>query len=163
MMTQVYLGLGANIQPQASLQAGMDELRLAFGKVDMSPVYRAPAVGMDGPDFLNMVVGFQCPMSHTQLMQWIRATETKHGRKRPADGSHTPCNHGLDMDLLLFGSLVDEQSKVPRPDILSCAYVLQPLADLVPHLRHPVAGITMAELALSCGLEQPLWVIELSL
>ena len=145
-MTHVYLGLGANIEPQASLQAGIAELRSAFGKLELSPVYLAPAVGMDGPDFLNMVVAFECPMSHPQLMAWIRATETKHGRQRPADSSHKPTNHGLDMDLLLFGDLVDEYAKVPRPDILTCAYVLQPLADLAPNLVHPTRAQTIKEL-----------------
>ena len=145
-MTYVYLGLGANIEPQTSLQAGIVELRAAFGRVEASPVYLAPAVGMDGPDFLNMVVGFECLMSHPQLMAWIRTTETKYGRQRSLDSSHKPTSHGLDMDLLLFGDWVDEQAKVPRPDILTCAYVLQPLADLVPNLMHPTQAKTIREL-----------------
>jgi len=153
-MTLVYLGLGANIEPHTSLQAGIIELRAAFGHVDLSPVYLAPAVGMDGPDFLNMVVGFECPMSHSQLMGWIRAIETKYGRQRPADSTHKPTSHGLDMDLLLFGDLVDEQAKVPRPDILTCAYVLQPLADLAPNLMHPVRGQTIKQLNDSCEFDQ---------
>lgn len=145
-MTQVYLGLGANIEPQDSLQAGITELRAAFGQVELSPVYLAPAVGMDGPDFLNMVVGFECTISHPQLIAWIRATETKHGRLRPADLNHKPSSHGLDMDLLLFGDLVDEAAKVPRPDILIYAYVLRPLADLAPNLVHPTRAQTMSQL-----------------
>ena len=152
-MTTVYLGLGANIEPYTSLQAGIIELRAAFAHVELSPVYLAPAVGMDGPDFLNMVVSFECPMSRSQLMAWIRATETKYGRQRSADSSHKPSSHGLDMDLLLFGDLVDEQAKVPRPDILTCAYVLQPLADLVPDLMHPTQAKTIKELNDSCELD----------
>jgi len=152
-MTTVYLGLGANIEPYTSLQAGIIELREAFGHVELSPVYLAPAVGMDGPDFLNMVVGFECPMSRSQLMEWIRATETKYGRQRTADSNHKPSSHGLDMDLLLFGDLVDVQAKVPRPDILTCAYVLQPLADLVPNLMHPTQAKTIKELNDSCEFD----------
>jgi len=152
-MTTVYLGLGANIEPYTSLQAGIIELRAAFAHVELSPVYLAPAVGMDGPDFLNMVVSFECPMSRSQLMAWIRATETKYGRQRSADSSHKPSSHGLDMDLLLFGDLVDEQAKVPRPDILTCAYVLQPLADLVPDLMHPTQAKTIKELNDSCEFD----------
>ena len=152
-MTYVYLGLGANIEPYTSLQAGIIELRAAFGHVELSPVYSAPAVDMDGPDFLNMVVGFECPMGRSQLMTWIRATETKYGRQRSADSSHKPSSHGLDMDLLLFGDLVDEQAKVPRPDILTCAYVLQPLADLVPDLMHPTQAKTIKELNDSCEFD----------
>jgi 2-amino-4-hydroxy-6-hydroxymethyldihydropteridine diphosphokinase len=155
-MTQVYLGLGANIAPQDSLQAGITELRIAFGRVEISPVYQAPAVGMDGPDFLNLVVGFECAMSHSQLIAWIRATETKHGRIRSPDSNHKPSSHGLDMDLLLFGDLVDKAAKVPRPDILTCAYVLQPLADLAPNLVHPTSVQTMRQLNQSIDLGQTL-------
>lgn len=153
-MAYVYLGLGANIEPQSSLQAGINELRATFGPLELSPVYLAPAVGMEGPDFLNMVVAFKCPMSHPQLMAWIRTTETKHGRQRSAGLGYQPTSHGLDMDLLLFGDLVDEQAKVPRPDILTRAYVLQPLADLAPNLVHPISSKTMAELQLECKFNQ---------
>jgi 2-amino-4-hydroxy-6-hydroxymethyldihydropteridine diphosphokinase len=158
-MPYVYLGLGANIQPDASLQAGISELRQAFGKVTLSPIYVAPAVGIDGPDFLNMVVGFECLMSHPQLMAWIRATETKHGRQRPTDLNHKPTSHGLDMDLLLFGDLVDAAVKVPRPDILTCAYVLQPLADLAPSLIHPVQKKTIEQIYEACGFKQTLKLV----
>jgi 2-amino-4-hydroxy-6-hydroxymethyldihydropteridine diphosphokinase len=154
MITQVYFGLGANIEPQVSLQAGVAELRAQFGQVHLSPVYIAPAMGMEGPDFLNMVASFACPLSHLELMTWIRTIETKHGRQRSADSSHKPSSHGLDMDLLLFGSMVDEQAKVPRPDILTCAYVLQPLAVLAPHLVHPITGQSMSEISANSRLEQ---------
>lgn len=88
----------------------------------------------------------------------IRTTETKYGRQRSADSRHKPTSHGLDMDLLLFGDWVDEQAKVPRPDILTCAYVLQPLADLVPNLMHPTqaktirSSTTLAVLTTPCDL-----------
>jgi 2-amino-4-hydroxy-6-hydroxymethyldihydropteridine diphosphokinase len=162
MMTQVYLGLGANIKPQASLQAGVAELREQFGAIDLSPVYLAPAIGMNGPDFLNMVVGIACPMSHSELMTWIRKVEAKHGRVRSAAVNHKPTSHGLDMDVLLFGELVDSALKVPRPDILTCAYVLQPLADLAPNLVHPCSGKNMVQLHSSCPPAQHLTPVQLT-
>ncbi|HCH31455.1 MAG TPA: 2-amino-4-hydroxy-6-hydroxymethyldihydropteridine diphosphokinase [Oceanospirillaceae bacterium] len=162
MMTQVYLGLGANIDPQTSLQAGVAELRKQFGAINLSPVYLAPAVGINGPDFLNMVVGFACPMNHNELMAWIRRVEAKHGRVRPAAAHHKPASHGLDMDVLLFGELVDSALKVPRPDILTCAYVLQPLADLAPNLVHPCSGQSMAQLQAACSHKQLLTRVDLS-
>tara|TARA_B110000238_G_scaffold64157_1_gene70499 strand:+ start:626 stop:1114 length:489 start_codon:yes stop_codon:yes gene_type:complete len=153
-MTYVYLGLGANIEPQASLKAGITALRSAFSQVQQSPVYRAPAVGMEGPDFLNMVVAFECPMSPPQLMHWIRTTEAKHGRQRPVGADQRPSSHGLDMDLLLFGDLVDAAANLPRPDILTCAYVLHPLADLAPDLVHPTKAQTMGQLKASYQFDQ---------
>jgi len=162
MMTQVYLGLGANVKPQASLQAGVAELREQFGAIALSPVSLAPAIGMHGPDFLNMVVRFACPMSLSELMTWIRRVEAKHGRIRPAAANDKPASHGLDMDVLLFGELVDSELKVPRPDILTCAYVLQPLADLAPNLVHPCSGQSMAQLHSNCSLAQHLSQVQLS-
>ena len=159
-MTQVYLSLGANIEPQVSLQAGIAELRAVFGQVELSPVYLAPAVGMEGPDFLNMVVAFDCHMNHPQLMQWIRVTETRHGRQRPVGSDNLPSSHGLDMDLLLFGNLVDAAAKVPRPDILTCAYVLQPLADIAPNLVHPTSALTIGQLNAACQFDQVLLPTE---
>ena len=159
-MTSVYLGLGANIEPQASLQTGIAELRATFGEVYLSPVYRAPAVGMDGPDFLNMVVAFACPMSHAELVQWIREIETKHGRKRATGLDIKPTSHGLDMDLLLFGQLVDVNANVPRADILTCAYVLQPLADIAPNLVHPAQGLTISQLNTAYHFDQIVWPTE---
>ena len=156
-MTSVYLGLGANIAPQASLQAGITELRAAFGEVHLSPVYLAPAVGMDGPDFLNMVVAFICPMSHAELVQWICEIEIKHGRQRSAGLDIKPTSHGLDMDILLFGQLVDVNANVPRADILTCAYVLQPLADIAPNLMHPTQGLTISQLKAACQSDQIVW------
>ena len=139
-MTRVYLGLGANIEPASSLKAGIFELEQCFGKLNMSPIYLAPAVGIDGPDFHNMVVGFDCQLSYAQLIRWIADTETKYGRQRPADPNSKPTSHGLDMDLLLFGNMVDDTKNVPRVDILTCAYVLQPLLDIAPDLMHPKQG-----------------------
>ena len=159
-MTYVYLGLGANIEPQVSLKAGMNALRLAFSQVQQSPVYSAPAVGMEGPDFLNMVVAFECPMSQPELMHWIRTTEAKHGRQRRPGGDQKPSSHGLDMDLLLFGDLVDAAANLPRPDILTCAYVLHPLADLAPDLVHPTRAQTMGQLKAMYSLEQTVWLTQ---
>ncbi|MCO4837528.1 MAG: 2-amino-4-hydroxy-6-hydroxymethyldihydropteridine diphosphokinase [Oceanospirillaceae bacterium] len=160
-MTYVYLGLGANIQPHTSLQAGVAELIETFGTLVQSPVYIAQAVGMDGPDFLNMAVGFECPMTHTQLMSWIRATETKHGRQRPSGLHPKPTSHGLDMDLLLFGDMVDEGHKVPRPEILTCAYVLQPLADIAPDLIHPTKAKSIQQLFNACDFEPRLKLADI--
>ena len=52
-MTQALLSLGSNVEPERYLRAAIAALRARFGVVVVSPVYRVPAVGFDGPDFLN--------------------------------------------------------------------------------------------------------------
>ena len=49
----------------------------------------------------------------------------------------------LDLDLLLYGSLVDPELRVPRHDVLRYAFVLRPLSELAPRLVHPVTGRTL--------------------
>ena len=150
-MTKVYLGLGANIDPEACLQAGVAALQASFQQVRLSPVYQTEAIGIDGPDFLNMVVQMDCHLSLPELRQWIKDIETKHGRERQQP---QPSCHRLDMDVLLFGDLVDEEQNLPRKDILTRAYVLKPLADLSPDLFYPGTQTAMAEIWSNSQLDQ---------
>ena len=53
-MTRVYLSLGSNVEPEKNLRAAIEELRARFTNTTVSPVYRFPAVGFEGPDFLNL-------------------------------------------------------------------------------------------------------------
>ena len=64
------------------------------------------------------------------------------------------------MDLLLFGQLVDVNANVPRADILTCAYVLQPLADIAPSLVHPAQGLTISQLNTAYHFDQIVWPTE---
>ncbi|HCH24595.1 MAG TPA: 2-amino-4-hydroxy-6-hydroxymethyldihydropteridine diphosphokinase [Oceanospirillaceae bacterium] len=146
MTVQVYLGLGANIDPEHCLRAGVAALRDAFGEsspVQLSPVYQTQAVGLEGPDFLNMVVGFSTLMSVADLRAWIKEVENKNGRQR--DQKQSSC-HRLDMDLLLYGNLISPADNLPRSDVLQRAYVLKPLADIAPALSYPGAQESMASL-----------------
>ena len=143
MTVQVYVGLGANIDPERCLQAGVSALQLAFAQLQLSPVYQTQAVGIHGPDFLNMVVGFETRLSLSALRSWIKQVETQHGRERSLQ---QPSSHRLDMDVLLYGSLVSSTENVPRNDVLQQAYVLQPLADLAPSLLYPGSQQTIGEL-----------------
>jgi 2-amino-4-hydroxy-6-hydroxymethyldihydropteridine diphosphokinase len=54
----------------------------------------------------------------------------------------------MDLDILLFGDLVCARPglTLPRPDLLRRPYMLGPMAEIAPDLRHPTEGATMAEL-----------------
>ncbi|MGH8305602.1 MAG: 2-amino-4-hydroxy-6-hydroxymethyldihydropteridine diphosphokinase, partial [Steroidobacteraceae bacterium] len=54
----------------------------------------------------------------------------------------------MDLDVLLYGELVCDEPglKLPRPDLLRRAYMLGPLAELAPQVRHPTAHLTIGEL-----------------
>lgn len=144
-MARVYLSLGSNQEPHRYLRAALDELRTRFGKLDISPAYRSAAVGFDGPDFINLAVGLDTDLAPIPLNEWLHALEDRHGRRRdvPRYADRT-----LDVDVVLYDDLVTRgpgHLEVPRKE-LQHAFVLKPIADIAPQLRHPVSGRTMAEL-----------------
>ncbi|MDJ0759406.1 MAG: 2-amino-4-hydroxy-6-hydroxymethyldihydropteridine diphosphokinase [Woeseiaceae bacterium] len=143
-MTTIYLGLGSNVDPQRNLRFGLDELRRRFGELVISPTYQSAAVGFDGDDFLNLVVSTESDADPETLRDELEDIHRLAGRQRNEErfSSRT-----LDIDLLLAGDLVTDGPpiRLPRTDVLEYAYVLRPLADIAPDVRHPETGRTFLE------------------
>lgn len=161
-MARVYLSLGSNQEPHRHLQAALDELRTRFGPIDVSPVYRSASVGFDGADFVNLAVALDTELEPHALNDWLHALEDRHGRRR--DGPRYS-DRTLDVDIVLYGEHVINgpgHLQIPRPE-LKHAFVLRPLADIAPALRHPLSGITMAELWANFPTDrEPLTLITLA-
>ena len=143
-MARVFVSLGSNIDPEANLHFGVDELRRRYRNVRVSAVYRNKAVGFEGDDFLNLVAEFESELSPFDICEDIEAIHNLVGRDRNAGKWES---RPLDIDLLLYNDLVlDERPvRVPRSDVLDYSFVLRPLAELAPDLRHPVTGKTLRE------------------
>ena len=144
-MSIAYLGLGSNIEAEAHIAAGIAALREAFDNVELSPIYRAAAVGFSGNDFINLVARIETTFEPLDLKRFLHALEDRHGRRRdvPKFSDRT-----LDIDILLYDDLylLSPELEIPRNEILTAAHVLKPLADLAPDLRHPVTRQTVSEL-----------------
>lgn len=139
------LSLGSNESPEHYLRAAVAELRSRFGDVVVSPVYRTPAVGFDGPDFLNCAAAIRSDLEPQALNDWLHVLEDRHGRRRdvPRFSSRT-----LDVDIVYFDDRVmrgEGNLELPRPE-LKHAFVLKPLADIAPAFIDPVQGRTLAAL-----------------
>jgi 2-amino-4-hydroxy-6-hydroxymethyldihydropteridine diphosphokinase len=140
-----YLSLGSNQQPLEHLPQALRELRARFGQLQVSPLYRTPAVGFDGPDFYNAAVVLESDLEPVELDAWLHALEDAHGRRRDvARFSDRP----LDIDIVFYGQRAlrgPGNLQIPRPE-LEHSFVLKPLADLAPGFTVPGDGRTLAQL-----------------
>lgn len=139
----VFVSAGSNLDPRANLEAACRGLKERYREIELSPLYRSPAAGFSGPDFLNLVVGFRTEEAPAEIIERLAKLEANAGRDR-SGGKYS--SRTLDLDLLLYGDLINASLKLPHPDIERYAFVLKPLADLAPKLRHPTTGLTLSEL-----------------
>jgi 2-amino-4-hydroxy-6-hydroxymethyldihydropteridine diphosphokinase len=144
-MPQVFVAAGSNVEPYAHMLLASRELKRAFADIRFSPWYQNRAVGFEGSDFINLVAAFTTELSVDELLVVLRSIETLCGRPREAP-RWAP--RSMDLDVLLYGDLVCKRSALtlPRPDLLTRAYMLGPLNDLAPDLKHPTAELTIGEL-----------------
>jgi 2-amino-4-hydroxy-6-hydroxymethyldihydropteridine diphosphokinase len=141
----VYVSAGSNVVPEENLRLACRELARRFGPLAMSGVYRNPPVGFTGDDFLNLVLRFRTAEPPAVIVAELERLHVLAGRVR---GLERFAPRTLDLDLLLYGdAIITEYAiRVPRDDIVKYGFVLGPLAELAPDLRHPVTGQTMTEL-----------------
>ena len=144
-MPEVYVAAGSNVRPRASLARALATLGAEFPGLQASRAYSNAAVGFDGDAFINLVVRFHSALPLAALLERLKAVEREGGREPggPKWGPRT-----LDLDLLLYGSESGRfpGATLPHPDIATRAWVLGPLAELAPELRHPVLGETFGSL-----------------
>ncbi len=142
---RVFVAAGSNVEPERHLALAAQELVRVFAPVRFSPAYRNAAVGFDGPDFINWVAGFETVRGVHEIRAELQRIEELCGRRRDAP-KWAP--RSMDLDILLYGDLCCEEPGLvlPRPDLVRRAYMLGPMADLAPDLRHPVLGLTLGEL-----------------
>jgi 2-amino-4-hydroxy-6-hydroxymethyldihydropteridine diphosphokinase len=144
-MPQVFVAAGSNVDPAENMLLATCELKRTFADIRFSPWYQNEAAGFEGSDFINLVATFTTELSVDELLLVLRGIETLCGRPREAP-RWAP--RSMDLDVLLYGDLVCKRPglTLPRPDLLVRAYMLGPLFDLAPELRHPTAGVTIREL-----------------
>ena len=143
--TEVFLSLGSNIAPEENLKYACGELKKVFGNIQISSVYRNKPIGFEGNDFLNMVVKVKSTFNPNEMLDFIRGLEAATGRDI---GIGAFDSRTLDIDMLLFGSLVHPEKpfKIPRNDIELYSFVLCPLAEIEPDGIHPITGKTFKDL-----------------
>lgn len=143
------VALGSNLGDRHGVvRGGLAELgrlprtRLLRGS---RPVETPPERPSDGGPFVNAVALLESDLSPRQLLAALLSLERRFGRKR--GGTRGP--RTLDLDLILYGVLRHDEPGliVPHPRFRERAFVVEPAAEVAPHLRDPVSGRTMGELA----------------
>jgi len=158
-MPRVFVSIGSNVEPAANVKRALAALETRFGRLTVSPVYESRAVGFDGGNFLNLAVAFETTEPAEAVHDALRAIEDGAGRRRDVPKFS---DRIMDLDLLLYGQEVrhGEDFDLPRGEILGYAFVLRPLADIAPDLKHPEVNRTFGELwAAFDDPEQLLWPV----
>lgn len=160
-MTQVYISIGSNQQPERHVKQALALLEDAFAPLQKSPVYESAAVGFDGDNFLNLVVGFETGLALPDLEKSLDQIEQQCGRVR---NQQRFAPRTMDLDLLVYGDLIrhDDEWHLPRREISRYAFVLKPLSDLAPQSVHPETGLTFLQMwEEGKTADQQLWKTDL--
>src|SRR5881296_1823771 len=145
---KAYVSLGSNLGDRAGnlLLAVRGMMHAALSVTCLSSIYETePISEIEQPPFLNMVAELGNPLpAPEQVMARLLRIEFALGRTREVkDGPRT-----IDLDLLLYGDLESQTEflRLPHPRLHERRFVLEPLAEIAPHVMHPTLNRTAAEL-----------------
>ena len=158
MSPSAYIGFGSNLGDRESK---FKEALRALGSLPYtvvraySELYETEPVGLsdNGLKFLNAAVALETDISPIELMNMMRDIELKLG-KSPSHRSDM--SRAIDLDLLLYGDrhISDAGLEIPHPRMHHRAFVPVPLAEIAPHIVHPVSGYTIGKLREILPLEE---------
>lgn len=154
-MAKVYIGLGTNLgDKEQNLRNAVQKIEEQIGKVvSLSAFYMTAPWGFASDNsFLNAAACVETDLSPLDVLQETQKIERELGRtKKSVDGVYS--DRLIDIDLLLYEDLIltvvspsGAELNLPHPLMTERDFVMLPLAEIAPELRHPVLGKTMKEI-----------------
>ncbi len=148
-MTEAVLIAGGNLgDVEEALGEACELLEQRAGRVAArSGICRSAAWGFDAPDFLNQVWVLETTLSPEALLNAAEEVERTLGRTEKSRGGAYR-SRTMDIDIVFYGDRVIDTPRlaVPHPLMELRRFVLEPLAEVMPGRRHPVSGLTVAEM-----------------
>ena len=134
------IGIGSNINPEDNLQQAMDKLSEQVSIKQLASIWQTPAVGSDGPDYLNSAVLIESFLNLDHLKNHLLSgIEHAQGRLRSDDKNS---DRTIDLDILMYdGACLDD-------DLWNQAHVAVPAAEIFPDCTNPQSGETLRQAAL---------------
>ena len=142
-MSIEHLNIGSNQNRRTNIRLAIKALEQYFSNIVVSSLFESPPEGFKGNDFYNVGVNITTVKTSNEVVDILHDIENSLGRDRslPKFSSRM-----IDLDLVLYGGIIDETLNVPRKDILKYAFVLAPLAELNPEAIHPLESTSYQNL-----------------
>lgn len=148
-MTRVCAGLGSNVEKEKNIPAGLKALTNHFSPLLISTIYESKPLGFQGDNFYNLAVSFDTTLPALEILKIFKSIEFSLGRQAVHQNTRLrTIANTLDIDLLLFGDLIqhDKTIDVPRGDIQQYSFVLCTLAEIASDFKHPEIGLNLKEI-----------------
>ena len=148
MLSEVYLGLGSNLgDRRRNIAEAVDMLGAVSTRVEVSSLYETAPQGFSGqPAFMNAACRIWTRLDPYELLAKLNKIQAAVGSRRAfVNGPRK-----VDIDILVYGRMVLHLPSltIPHPRMAEREFVLAPLAEIAPGLRHPVSGETVRSLLL---------------
>jgi len=159
----IYISIGSNKGDKfKNLQYAIDAIHQKIGRVlSISKVYKSPAMGFEGEEFLNACLILETTLKPKAAMQLLLKIEKDLGRKRSSKIGYE--SRTIDLDIIFYDDEVINTKllTIPHPEMHKRKFVLKPLVDIAPQLVHPKKKKNVTELFEKCKDESEIESINI--
>ena len=147
-----YIALGSNKGDKfKNLQCAIDAIHTTVGNIKLiSKVYKSPAFGFESADFLNCCLVLESYLKPQKVLESLLKIETSLGRIRTKKKGYESRTIDLDIVFAADKIIATKTLQIPHPEMQNRRFVLQPLHDIAPHIKHPIWHKDVALLLDAC-------------